>query len=148
MRLRSLASVVALGFVFGCSTDSTPTKSGDAASTQGGTGGNTGSPDGNSSTGGASAANCPVDAGTDTCRLCLATNCCTAYTSCVGDSTCSHALDEYRHCVDTATNSSDQGACIGGFSRTMKDAGTSAPLGNAIGGCVYAHCTLCGASAI
>jgi len=89
-----------------------------------------------------------VDAGTDTCRTCLAAHCCTAYTDCLHDSVCSHAFDAYRQCVDTAQNSSIKNACIGGFSRTMKDAGTSAPLGNAIGSCVYAQCLVCGAATI
>lgn len=133
--------------VSGCSSDTAPTGATDAAATtKPGTGGTSGGPEA-SSTGGAATA-CGADAGSDDCRQCLAANCCSDYVNCVEDPACSAALDTYRQCVESATNTSQKGACIGGFSRTLKDAGASAPLGSAIGACVYRACTVCGAATI
>jgi len=132
----------------GCSTDVSPTGAADAASTsKPSTGGAPNQTDAARSTGGGAAA-CGADAGSDDCRQCLTANCCSDYVNCVKDPVCSAALDAYRLCVENATNTSVKGACIGGFSRTLKDAGASAPLGSAIGGCVYRACTVCGAAAI
>jgi hypothetical protein len=143
--------LLALGSGFACSSDDTGTTTQPATSTggkSGGTGGSTGNGTGGASTGGKDPKDCPADSGTESCRQCLAANCCDAYANCVRDDACSQALETYRQCANAAVSGSDKGRCFASFSQAMKDAGPSANLGQAIGVCVYRACIACGASSI
>jgi hypothetical protein len=144
-------SLVALGSAIACSSDDTGSATQNSTATggkSGGTGGSTGSGTGGASTGGKDPKDCPADSGTESCRQCLAANCCDAYSNCVRDDACSQALETYRQCANAAVSGSDKGRCFATFSQAMKDAGASASLGQAIGVCVYRSCISCGASSI
>jgi hypothetical protein len=143
--------LLGLGSAVACSSDDTPTTTQTTTATggkSGGTGGSTSSGTGGASTGGKDPKDCPADAGSETCRQCLASNCCEAYANCVRDDACGQALETYRQCANAAVSNSAKGACFATFSRVMKDAGASTSLGQAIGSCVYSRCTSCGASLI
>ena len=149
--LTTACTVLALCSAFGCSSDdpaSTTQPSTATGGKSGGTGGSTSSGTGGSSTGGKDPKDCPADSGTESCRQCLAANCCDAYANCIRDDACGQALETYRVCANAAVSGSDKGACFATFSRAMKDAGPSTSLGQAIGVCVYRSCISCGASSI
>jgi hypothetical protein len=156
MRLILLLSFVSLlGQSTACASSDTSTRATDAAAISNGGSSGAGGSGGANSTGGATAstggknpADCPADSGTETCRQCLAANCCTAYENCVRDDICARALETYRQCANTAVSGSDKGRCFAAFGRTMKDAGASSAYGSAVATCVYQSCIACGASSI
>lgn len=146
----TVASLLSLGPVISaCSSDSTGSTGGTQherdASTGGsssgaggsatggqanGTGGGTGTGGTASGTGGANPADCHTDAGTDECRLCLASHCCDDFTGCTNDATCRTRFDTYQSCVKAS----------GGDANTISDCFSTFASGN---GADYALLTTC-----
>jgi hypothetical protein len=101
---------------------------------------------GKTGTGGTNPALCQVDAGTDRCKLCLASQCCSDMVACFADSGCQTAFDEYQRCVRAAKDDANTIAnCYSVFAIGLKEAGTE-HLG--LTTCDYLDCSSeCGAPA-
>lgn len=134
------------------SDSSTPGKS-DGGATGGatgsggkaGTGGakSTGGGTSSSSSGGATGHQCAVDAGTDNCATCLATQCCDRFIACLDRPLCRSAFAIHEACFRAP--GAEPSACFGDFSRTLQgDAGDSNGV-DPFAACIITNCSqVCG----
>ena len=70
---------------------------------------------------------CAADTGDNACRKCLAGHCCSDYTDCVANPSCTQALDTHAACV--AAPGAENAACFGDLTRALQgDSGALSPI--------------------